>query len=543
MRAATEGFAKGLMRAMGKGDARPGAAWHENGTLLVREIGTGAYRQPSELRGNARPGTVWVALAGQGSSWEMRSAPPDGSVAEARESALLSLSDLDGVGGDAQCRFTVARGLDHAEKALVRAVSRETLAAVAASESSSRIRVGGAVQMVDALAAGCVACAPSDGERGAWLVCGARSTTVVVVDGHVPAYCATLAGWGASRVEGANEADLKDLLQEVSGVVYNTLQWDALAQRKLDAVTVLCPAGRGADKWRQLAAELETLEDSGPLWSVVEADSDPAGLEMAVCGAGLEAFAEGVVRPAVEFWAERPADPGTVARAAKKIALASVCALAVSYGGGWYAQSSLESAKEAESRSAAELKAAPNPEAARSKAQAEALSLESRARAAEGRRVAAEAAGRDGSGSKDIAVAFDAVSTFSTPGAWLDGLSARWRGERGSTPALSANGGADGREAAVGAAEAVATMGFGRWGATDVGWTGKGWTFRLDAPPDKADGVGGPGRQPAQSTGPVTPQPTPVQPAAQADTSRWGPAGGLSKTLSEGPARPGAPSN
>lgn len=484
----------------------------EGGRETVLSTDTG---RPSLLDKRLRGAKVVALLAPKVSKWQMTPLPEDEMAARREEEIYWSIfSGREASGFPIETtisKYTAAPGVAGEFPAIGRAVQEEALASLERAAKASGWRIEGALHFIDALAAGCQSLAPSSGGRAAWLVAGKADSTMVVADGGSPAFCHRFK-WG----DGAASADTENTFNEIEELI-NLLTRRVSADTPLEGLTVFCPEAN-AMFWRGFAKGFYGFKISIKTL-LMEAEAIPG----AVAAEGADVLRGN--RHHLDFWQFRPADVDRLVKMMAFGAVAAVLAVSLPYGYAKYEGKKLADLKIEAKEAAEAAKSMPDPALAIAKIREEALALEARVSAANAKRASAEAQARAvPKGSTEAATTLSTIGGFSAEGAGLDGVSARWEDE--GLPALSATGTANGRDAAVAAALSLTRLGFGRWGASDAGWTGKKWTFRLD-PPEKAPAMAGQaGGQPGSKGG----LPPPTQPGAD----KWGPAGKVGLTLSSG---------
>jgi cell wall-associated NlpC family hydrolase len=433
-----------------------------------------------------RGATVRVVIVPPAMEWKMIETP-DGSGPDADSAAFWSVFDgREAKGFDENSSIvvkTTAPGIYGQEPTCARVVSKNTLRDIERASNSLGWKVSGVHDMLSVLAAGCAEFSPSEsGGRRAWFVIGDRRTMLLVGSERECAYAQRI-DLGDAKLRGASESGDKSALREMTKVFVDAIEYVSTrlsAETPVEGFSFVCPA-KSNEVWSALARGVSQMYPGISVESVpIECPGESMSVVTTLYGASSHALS------APDMWDKRPADPKKALRSLGASVGAGALSLALAAGFAHYAERELAEKTETEKVIAKAAASAPDPEKRREELKKEATTLESRIASAKAR--IAEASSpvpMADQGSTEIVEALDAVARFRAEGAGLDGVSARWS-DSSEIPALSATGWAESRQGAVDAALSLAGIGYGRWGASEAGWNGSGWTFRIDPPSDAA---------------------------------------------------------
>lgn len=441
---------------------------------LVRTDGDRPRLEDKRERG----GKATIVAVSPALKWAMIETPEHQTAAGREEEAYWSLlsgrEDPRFTPDGTACGYLTAPGIAGKTPTIAYAMPKNSLELLDAAVAEADWTVTRVVPFPDALRAGCQELAPAaQGERKAWLALGDSKSFLIVGDGSGTAYLSQF-GWGASEVLTDNgidkitidlEANHTELIQRIS------------ADTPVSGITIICPSDNILPgKWRGVAVG---LEDSMKI-NVLPFDSPQleALQRIALIGASRapsdpETF---------DFWKLKPANERRLSRMLLIGLVGSVLVLSGAFGFSVAQKQRLAAALDMEKKAEAEAKALPDPAIERKKFESEAASLAERISKANQRKETADAS-RPKQETSPVAAgdAMTAFAGFSAKDAGLDGFSVRWSSES-EQPALSAVGTAKSRDGAVAAALSLSRIGYGKWGSSQVGWTGKSWTFRMEEP-------------------------------------------------------------
>jgi len=447
---------------------------------LVRTDGVRPRLEDNRERG----GSATVVLASPALKWAQIETPKEQTAAKREEEALWSLlfgqEDARFSPDGTACQYRTAPGIAGKTPTIAHAVTKISLGLLDDAASAADWRITKVVTFADALRAGCAELAPAlPDTRKAWLALGDAKSYLVIGSATDTAYVRPF-GWGASEI--LTDKGIDNILRDVEET-YRELTQEISADTPVERISVICPEDSVTlKKWRGVVSGMV-----GAIKMDVTVFDAPQ-LEILPRIALLGADSAATEPDAIDFWRLKPANERRTARLLAIGLGVSVAVLAGSSGFLALQKHRLAAALEMEKSAEAQAKALPDPAVELKKMESAAAELASRIDAARRRKETADAAiPRQESSPTGAGDAMTAFAGFSAKGAGLDGFSARWVSES-EPPALSAVGTAQSRDGAVDAALSLSRIGYGKWGGSQVGWTGKAWTFRIDEPKDSTAG-------------------------------------------------------
>lgn len=372
------------------------------------------------------------------------------------------------------CKYTTSPGIAGKDPTVGCAIMKESLGLLDSAASAADWNVDFAIPMADALIAGCRDIAPASlGRRKAWLVLGSRSSLVLVADETGGAAYALKLDWGLSKMSA--QGGIVKIFEDIEKSILSLLL-QISPDTQIECLTIVTPPGKEyAEKWTGFALGVQETFNV----DVAIFDSPPSELpeRLALHGAALIP-ADGLM----DFWSSKPSDEKRMVGLLMKTVKWSLLAISISTMFAGYESRCLKRALAEEEVAKKAASAIPDPAIEIRRFEAEANTLTERMARARLRKTEADAR-QPGLELPPRAAgeAMSAFSKFSADGAGLDGFSARWS-TVGDPPALSALGSASSRDSAIAASLSLTRIGYGRWGSSQTGWSGKTWSFRIDEP-------------------------------------------------------------